>query len=109
MECAVHVVSHAPNEGVCEFAVSSKLRQLLGSSLSGIGPSISQDVSLISDGASDLTGVSSLNSIDEDKMMMFKTYIGPLPIHPRAYEFSLGTCCSRDLSVELGCGEEDDA
>ena len=29
---------------------------------------------------------------------MFKTYCGPVLIHPRLYEFPLGTCCS-DLSL----------
>ena len=57
------------------------------SSSSGIGPSASQVVSLIGDGACDVTGVSRQNSVGEDKTIMFKTYNGPLPIHPRWHKF----------------------
>ena len=41
--------------------------------------------------------------------MMVKTYRGPLPIHPRRYEFLLSTCRSGDLSVVPSHGEEHDA
>ena len=50
-------MSHASYVGICECAVSSKLRRLSGSSLSEIVPSASQVMSSI-DVASNITGVS---------------------------------------------------
>ena len=83
MECADHVMPHAPYLGIYECAAMGKLRRLSGSSSSGIGPSTSQVMSSIGDGASDVSGVSRLSSVGEDKSRMFKTYRGSLPIHPR--------------------------
>ena len=40
---------------------------------------------------------------------MLKIYRGLLPIYPRWYELSLGTCRSGDLSVARSRGEEHDA
>ena len=65
--------------------------------------------SSIGDGAFDVTGVSRLNSIGEDKSTMFKTYRGLNQIHPHWYEFPSGTCLSGDQSVKTGRGEEHDA
>ena len=70
MECAGHVASQPPHVSVYECVESGKLRRLSGSSSSGIGLSASQVVSSIGDVASDLTGVSGLNSIGEDSTMM---------------------------------------
>ena len=60
----------------------------------------------IEDGASDMTGVSGLNNVGEDKSTMFRTYRGPLPVHTRWYELPFGTCHSGDLSVAPSRGEE---
>ena len=54
-----------------ECTESGKLRRLSGSSLSGIGPSASQVVLFIGDGASDVIGLSGLNNVGEDKTTMF--------------------------------------
>ena len=56
-----------------------------------------------------MTGVSGLNSVEEDKTMMFKTYSGPLSIHPYWSELPSGACCSADLIVAKSRGEENDA
>ena len=40
---------------------------------------------------------------------MFKTYRGPIPIHPRRYELPLGTCRSGDLNVYPSHSDEHDA
>ena len=109
MDYAGHVMSHAPYGDVWECAASGKLRQLSGSSLSGIGPSASQDVSSISGGASDVTGISSLDSLSEEKTKMFKTYSGLLQIYPLWYELTSGTCLCGDLDVAPSRGEEHDA
>ena len=66
-------------------------------------------MSSIGDSASDVTGVSSLNSVGEDKAVMFETYIDPLLIYPCWYELLLGTFRSRDQSVAPSGGEEHDA
>ena len=108
MECAGHVMSHAPYIGICECATSSKLRRLSGSSLSEIGPLASQVMSSI-DVASDVTGISGVNSVGEDNSMMFKTYRGPLPIQLHWYELPLDTCRSGNLGVAPIRGEEHDA
>ena len=50
------------------------------------------------DVASNVTGISGVYSVGKDKSMMFKTYRGLLPIHPRWYELPLGTGRSGDLS-----------
>ena len=86
MDCADHVTSHAPYMGICECAASGKLCRFSGSSSSDIRPSASQVVSSVGDGSSGLAGVSGLESVCEDRSMMFKTYSGPLPIHPRWHE-----------------------
>ena len=109
MDSAGRVISHAPYVGICKFAASGRLRRFSGSSSTGIGPSASQIVSSVGDDASDVTGVSGLNSIGEDKSMMLKTCNGPMPIHQRWYEFPSGTCRSGDLSVAPSPGEEHDA
>ena len=108
MECADHLMSHAPLLGIRECAASRKLRRLSDSSLSKIGPWASQMMSSI-DLVSDVTSVSSVHSVDEDKSKMFETCLSPLPIHLRWYESPLGTCCSGDLSVAQGRCEEHDA
>ena len=41
--------------------------------------------------------------------MMFKAFRGPLPIHPRWYEFPWDTCQSGDLSGAASLGVEHDA
>ena len=105
MECADHVMSHAPYVGICECAASKRVRRLSGSSLSEIGPSVSQVMSSI---ASKVTGVSGVNSVGKDKSMIFKTYLGPFLIHPRWYELPLGTCRGGDLSVASSRREEHD-
>ena len=106
MVCASHVMSHAPYVGICEGAASKKVRRLSDSSSSEIGPSVSQVISSI---APMLIGVSGINRVGGDKSMMFKTYRGPLAIHPRWYNLSLGTCRSSDLSAAPSRGEEHDA
>ena len=63
----------------------------------------------IGDGASDVTGVSGVNSIGEDKSVMFKAYLVPLYIHPCWHEFPLGTFRSGDLRVAPSLSEEHDA
>ena len=93
MESTGHVMPHAPYVGICECAATKKVRRLSGSSSSKIGTSMSQVMSSI---ASEVTGVSGINSIGEDKSMMFKTNRDPLPIHTRWYELRLGTCRSGD-------------
>ena len=80
-----------------------------GSSSSEIGPSASQVISSIGDVASDMTDVSGLKSVGEDKSTMFKTYRGPLPIYLSWYELPFGTFRSGDLSVAPCSGEEHDA
>ena len=72
-------MSHAPYVGICECTASKRMHRLLGSSSSEIGPSVSQVMLSI---ASEVTGISGVNSIGEDKSMIFKTYRGPMPIHP---------------------------
>ena len=80
MECFGHVMSLASYVGVCKCAASKKIRRLSGSLSFEIGPSVLQVMSYI---ASEVTGVSGVNSIGEEKSMMFKAYRAPLPIHPR--------------------------
>ena len=69
------------------------------SSLSGVGLPASQELSSISDGSSEVTGVSVLNSVDEEKSIMFKTYLGPLVLHPRRYDLPLDIRRSGDLGM----------
>ena len=83
MECAAHVMSHALYMSVCKYAASRKLHRSSSSSLSRIGISSSQIASSIGYGTSEVTDVSGLNSVGEDKSMMFNTYYGTLPIHLR--------------------------
>ena len=66
-ECADHVMPHAPYIGTCKCATSGKLRLFSGMSSSGIGLLVSEVLSSIGDGASDVTGVSGLNCPCEDK------------------------------------------
>ena len=80
--------------------------RLSGSSSSETGPSVSQVMSSL---ASEVSGFSGESSVGENKSIMFKTYRGPLPMHPRWYELPLGTCRSCDLSVAPSCGEEHNA
>ena len=63
-----HVMSYDPYIGICESAASMMMRSLSGSSLSEIGPSVSQMMSSI---VSETTVVSRVNSVGEDKSMMF--------------------------------------
>ena len=63
----------------------------------------------IGDGASDVAGVSGVNSVGDDKSMMFIAYDDPLPIHLRKYELPLGTCRTGDLSVAPNRREAHDA
>ena len=98
-------MSHKPYVHVCEWAVSGKLRRLSDSSLSGIGSSASEIMPSVGDGASNVNGVSSLDSVGEDKSAMLNTYSSPLPINPRWYELSLDTCRSGDLSLAPSRGE----
>ena len=77
MECAGHVASFAPYVSICEYVASDKLRRLSGSSSSDIGLSASQIMSSIGEGASDVNGISSSNSVGKDKTMMFKTCSDP--------------------------------
>ena len=79
-------MSHAPYVGICKCAAFKRVRRLSDSSPSEIGLSVSEVISSI---AYDVTGVSGVNGVGEDKSMMFKTYRCPLPIHPRWYEFPL--------------------
>ena len=83
MECAGHFMSHAPYVGICECAACKKVFRLSGSSLSKIDPSVTQVMSSI---ASEVIGVSGVNSIGEDKSMMIKTYRGTLLNHPGWYK-----------------------
>ena len=57
----------------------------------------------------DVSGISSLNNVGEDKSIMLKSYRGYLSIHPRRYELSLGSCRSDDLSLAPIRGDEHDA
>ena len=88
--------------------MSKKLHRLSGSSPSEIGLLASQLMSSI-DVTSYVTGGSGVNSVGEDKSMMFKAYRGPLPIHTRRYELPFGICTSGELSVSSSRGEEHDA
>ena len=106
MECAGHVMSHAPYVGICECVASKKVRRLSGSLSSEIRPSVSNVMSFI---VSDVTVVSGVNSVGEEKSMKFKTYRGPLLIHLSWYELPLGTCQSIDLTVAPSHGKEHDA
>ena len=81
MECTGHIMSHAPSVRTCACEASSKLHRLSGSYSSGIGCSASQVVSSIGDCASNVTGVSDLIRVEENKSKMVKTYRGSLPIH----------------------------
>ena len=65
------------------MCASSKLQRLSGSSSSGIGPLASLVMTSIGDGASEVTGISGVNSVGEDKLMMSKVYRAPLPDQPR--------------------------
>ena len=76
-----------------------------GSTSCGIGLSSSQVAVPVGDNTSNVTGISSFNSVGEDKSIMFKTYRGPLPIHPRRYVLPLGTFRSGDLNVAPSRGE----
>ena len=75
---------HIPRSlvSICEYVVSNTLRRLSGSSPSGIGPSASQELSLI-DVSSDAAVVSGVNSFSEVELVMFKAYRGLLKIHLR--------------------------
>ena len=57
---------------------------------------------------SEMTGVSGVKSVGEDKSMMFKAYRGPLPNHPRWYELPSISCRNDDLGVTPNRGEEHD-
>ena len=70
MECAGHIMSHAPYVGICECSTSKEVRRLSGSSSSKSGPSVSQVVSSI---ASEVIGVLAINSVGRDKSIMLKT------------------------------------
>ena len=54
MECAAKLASHFPHVSMCDFEISGKLRRLSGSVLSSICYSVSQFVSSICDGSSDV-------------------------------------------------------
>ena len=56
-----------------------------------------------------MTDVLGLNSVGEDKTMMFKTFKGPVQIYPCWCEFPSGTFPTGDLSVAPSRGEENDA
>ena len=73
MDCAHHITLHAPYLGICECAAPRKFRRFSGLSSSCIGLSASQVVLSFGDGAYDVAGVSGLNSLGEDKSMVFKT------------------------------------
>ena len=77
------------------------MHRLSGLSSSEIGPSVSQVMPSI---VSEVTGVSDVDSVGEDKSMMFKAYRGPLPNLSRWYELPIGTCRSGDLSLAPSCG-----
>ena len=109
MECTGHAMSHAPYVSICECAAPKKVRRTSGSTAYDVGLSASQVVMSVGDSTSNVTGISSLNSVCEDKSLVFKTYRGPLPIHPRLYEFPLGSCRSGDLNVVPSRGGENDA
>ena len=96
MECDEHVMSPAHYVTICECATYKVVLRLSGSSSSEICLSVSQVISSI---ASEVTGGSGINSVSEDKLMVFKTCRGPLPIYPRWYELPLGTFRSGNLSV----------
>ena len=82
MKCAGHLTLHTLYVGVCKIVASGMLCRLFGSSSSDIGSSASQIVSSIGDGASDMTRVSGLNSVGNEKSTMIQKYRGSLPIHP---------------------------
>ena len=82
------------------------MHRLTGSYSSEIGPFVSQVMASI---VSEVNGVSGPNNVDKDKSIMFITYRSPLPIHPRVYELSLGTCPSGDLRIAPSCVKEHDA
>ena len=96
MKFVGYVASNVPYFDVCECTASGKLRRLSRSSSFDIDPS-------------DVTGVSGLKNVGNDKSTILKIYSGPLPIHPRWYELPLGTCRSGDLSVAPSRREEHDA
>lgn len=61
---------------VCGYMLVSgiwKVASISGSSSSDIGPSALQVVLSVGDGASGVTGVSGLNTVGEDNLMMFET------------------------------------
>ena len=99
MKCARHLSSYAFYAIVHEWVASSKFSELKGSSSYRIGPSELQVVMYFGDSASDVTGISGLNSVSEGKSTLFKTCRGPTPIHPSWYELPLGTFRSGNLSV----------
>ena len=105
LDCAGHIMSHAPYVGICECAASSKMHT---ASLDKSGSLTSLSLS-ISDSGGHGTKPSGLNCVGEDKSTMFLSYSGPLPIHPRWYELPLGICKSGDLSQAPTRGEEHDA
>ena len=63
----------------------------------------------IGDSASDVTGVSRLNSVGEDKSTLCKMYRSLLPIHPCWHELLSSTCRSVDLNLVPIRDEEHDA
>ena len=73
MEYAGYVAPHAPYVVMCDCAAYGRLHRLSGSSSSGNSPPVSQVVSSIGDGASDVTGVSCLKSVGQDNTIIFKT------------------------------------
>ena len=90
---------HAPYVSICECAASKKVR-LLSESSSEIGLSVSQVVLSI---VSEVTGVSGVNGVGEDKSITFKAYLAPLQIHSCWYELPVCTCRSGDLSLAPSC------
>ena len=98
MECAGHVMSHAPFVSICECTVCKMFRRLSGSLSSGIGLSALQLMSSV-DVVSDVTCVSGMKSVGEHTSIIFKVCLGPLQIYSRWYELPLDPCPSGDFSV----------
>ena len=57
---------------------------------------------------SEVKGIFGINSVSEDKLMIFKAYRCPLLIHLRWYKLPLSICRGGDLSILQSGGEKHD-
>ena len=89
MDCAGHVISHAPYVGICKYEASNKAHVYLAHRLlRSVILCHKSPYSIVSE----VTCISGINSVGEDQSIMLKPYRVPLPTHLRWYGMPSGTC-----------------